>query len=138
MIGKRHVNDAPRYTNIAEINAANKAAGRFWFSPATIEFFDSRVESRVYDEGTSTEYPKGSRLWVESTKSGFDDTRREFKLARFNVETADIDRVHRDWVTLRFTNLGDAESYLTDKLLRPRRYEIVEDWHGKTTSRKEG
>lgn len=33
------------FKSMAEARAANKAAGQFWFSPDTMEFFSSRVET---------------------------------------------------------------------------------------------
>lgn len=35
------------YKTIAEIKAANKASGGYWFSPDTIRFFNSKIESDV-------------------------------------------------------------------------------------------
>lgn len=57
------------FRNITEVKKANKAAGHFWFSPATIKAFTSRVESPIM----------GGRYWVESTTNA-DDTDREYKL----------------------------------------------------------
>ena len=100
----------PRYTNIAEIKKANTAAGRFWFSPATVRCFDGRVESRVYDDG------RGHRLWVDSIQ---DHDRpggpapREYKIARFETKTGEIDRP----VNGSFRTKAAAEHYLTDNLL---------------------
>jgi hypothetical protein len=95
-----------RFTNIAEIKTANKNAGRFWFSPDTVRHFAARVESRVYDAGTNADYPLGSRLWVESTRT-FNDG-REYKIARFNVETSDISYVHVNYRTLQFGSKATA------------------------------
>ena len=89
------------YTNIADIKSANKSAGLYWFSPATVRAFKSRVVSRIYDAGVSEDYPQGSRLWVESTRN-YNDSGREYKIARFNVESHDISYAHENYTTLRF------------------------------------
>lgn len=96
------MNTTVRFTNIADIKSANKAAGWYWFSPDTVHAFKSRVETRIYDAGTSIDYPQGSRLWVESTRN-YNDRGREHKIARFNVETSDISYTHVDYQTLRFS-----------------------------------
>jgi hypothetical protein len=57
------------YRNITEIKKANKAAGKYWFSPATIKAFASRVETPIME----------GRYWVESTRN-YDDTARDYKL----------------------------------------------------------
>ena len=35
--------------SMADIRRANKAAGRFWFSPDTLRFFKSRIGDTVYE-----------------------------------------------------------------------------------------
>lgn len=105
-----------RYTNIGDIRRANKRAGLFWFSPATITAFGAKVESRVYDEGFSDDYPAGSRVWVDS-RQNFDCTAREYLIARFNVATSDISHVHIDYTSLVFGSAKVAEKYITDKML---------------------
>lgn len=35
------------FQTMAEVKKANKAAGQFWFSPNTLRFFDSRIESEL-------------------------------------------------------------------------------------------
>lgn len=105
-----------RFTNIGDIRRANKKAGLFWFSPATITAHGVKVESRVYDEGVSDDYPEGSRLWVESRRN-FDGTAREHLIARFNVQTGDISYAHIDYKTLVFGSAKVAEKYITDHLV---------------------
>lgn len=101
-----------RYTNIDQIKQANADAGFYWFSPSTLRFFDAKVESRVYDDG------KGHRLWVDSIQ---DHGRpggpapREYKIAQFDIETADITRPETDKQSFRTAHA--AECYLTDNLL---------------------
>lgn len=55
------------FATIGEIRAANKAAGQFFFSPDTMRFFDSRVESAVYGGRyfiTSEQGPHGRRRYT--------------------------------------------------------------------------
>jgi hypothetical protein len=35
------------WLNMAEVKAANKLAGQYWFSPATMQFFDSKIETEL-------------------------------------------------------------------------------------------
>lgn len=37
-----------RYQTVADVRAANKAAGRYFFERATMRFFQSRIESTLY------------------------------------------------------------------------------------------
>lgn len=53
------------FNTIAEVRAANKAAGSPWFDPETRKFFNSKVESRLYQhsyfitsERYNSSYPK--------------------------------------------------------------------------------
>ncbi|SIB66411.1 hypothetical protein [Mycobacteroides abscessus] len=105
-----------RFTNIGDIRRANKKAGLFWFSPATITAHGAKVESRIYDEGVSEDYPEGSRLWVESRRN-FDGAAREHLIARFNVQTADISYAHIDYKTLVFGSAKVAEKYIVENML---------------------
>lgn len=105
-----------RFTNIGDIRRANKKAGQFWFSPATVAAFAARVESRIYDAGVSEDHPAGSRVWVESRRN-FDGTIREYMIARFNVQTGDISYAHIDYKTLVFGSAKAGEKYITDKML---------------------
>ncbi|SKX81040.1 Uncharacterised protein [Mycobacteroides abscessus subsp. bolletii] len=105
-----------RFTNIGDIRRANKKAGMFWFSPATITAHGAKVESRVYDEGVTEDYPAGSRVWVESRRN-YDGTAREHLIARFNVETSDISYVHIEYKTLVFGSSHHAEKHITENML---------------------
>jgi hypothetical protein len=92
----------PRFTNIAEIKRANKAAGFYWFSPSTVRTFASRVESRIFDNG------RNERLWVEST-TNYDDSAREYKIAVFTVDGSNISwLMTRDYAVLRFRTKNAA------------------------------
>ena len=54
---------------IADIKAADKAAGRYFFSAATRRFWQSRIESKVYQGRggiyfvTSEVFLSGMRIW---------------------------------------------------------------------------
>lgn len=123
-----------KYMTIASISKANREAKRFWFSYDTVRFFDSKIASGVFDGGSSEDYPMGTRLWIESTRTAHDDGTREFKVVRFNVETHDIMYVSDgDYNTFVFTNREDANNLLRDMLHTPSTT-VVEDWHGKATS----
>ena len=98
-----------RYTNISQIRAANKAAGFFWFSPATILCFGVRVESRIYTSADGL-----ARLWVESGDN-FYETAREYKVATFNPETGGImyaDMAAGGSTVQRFTTFADAKAHI--------------------------
>lgn len=97
------------FSNIEEIKKANADSGRFWFSPDTLRFFDGRVESRVYDDG------KGHRLWVDSIQDHAGGQPREYKIASFDVETHDIDRLSVP--SGSFRTKAAAEQYLIDNLI---------------------
>lgn len=56
------------YKSMAEVRRANANAGRFFFSPDTMDFFDSRVESGLY----------GGRYFITSEKKGFQSTERAY------------------------------------------------------------
>lgn len=36
------------YTTIAEMRAANRRAGQFWFEPSTLAFFSSKIHTPLY------------------------------------------------------------------------------------------
>jgi hypothetical protein len=88
------------YRNITEVKRANKAAGYFWFSPATMKHWGARVETPVMD----------GRFWVESART-YDDEGREYKLV-----TAD------DAGGVDYLRAGDS----TDILRFPTRTEAID------------
>ena len=91
------------YRNITEIKQANKAIGHYWFSPATIKHFASRVESPIME----------GRYWVESTRNS-DNSDREYKLCRVDDDGV-IQYVTGDnHDTLRFASRVEALDYLTE------------------------
>lgn len=53
------------FATIADVKAANEAAGCFFFSPRTMRFFNSRVDSRIY----------GGRFFVTSERQDADHPR---------------------------------------------------------------
>lgn len=103
--------NTPRFTNIAEVKQANKSAGFYWYSPDTVRVFKPRVETRIYDAGTSVDYPEGSRVWVESTTT-YNGVGREYKIPRFNVATGDINYTSVDYRTLVFSTKANAVKFL--------------------------
>jgi hypothetical protein len=72
--------------NITAIKHANKTAGKHYFEPGTMQFFDSRVLSYVY-QGPGGVYFVTSEQFHGSTGS----KPRAFTVRRFNPETAAID-----------------------------------------------
>ncbi len=73
----------PKINTIAELKAANKAAGFYWFSPDTMSFFSSAVESEVL---------VGNRFVTsEKTPSG----RKGYTVREFDQDTARIHTVGR-------------------------------------------
>jgi hypothetical protein len=71
--------------NITDIKRANKAAGNHWFEPATMRFFNSKVESRIY-EGP------GGVYFVTSERRERDMPKR-YSVRVFDPSTGDIDTV---------------------------------------------
>jgi hypothetical protein len=71
--------------NITDIKRANKANGGHWFEPATMRFFNSKVESRVY-EGP------GGVYFVTSERRELDMPKR-YTVRVFDPSTGDIDTV---------------------------------------------
>lgn len=75
--------------NITEIRAANAAAGQFFFEPATLRFFRSRILPKVY-QGPGGIYFVTSEQFVPS--SGV-PAARKYTVRKFNPADADIDTV---------------------------------------------
>lgn len=92
------------FRNITQIKAANKAAGKYWFSPDTIRHFASRVESPIMS----------GRYWVESTRNA-DDSGREYKLCMAH-DDGDVEYVRKPGGVdiFRFATRVDAIDALTD------------------------
>ena len=78
------------WRTMRQIREANKAAGRFWFEPSTLRFFQSRISVRIY----------AGRLFVTSEK-GPDMVRR------YNIRAA-LDNAHIETV-------GDFQGYVTSR-----------------------
>jgi len=57
------------FKTMAEIKAANKAAGRFFFSPDTMRFFESRIEAGPFNNRfvTSEKPPHEPRRFTVRT-----------------------------------------------------------------------
>jgi hypothetical protein len=65
-----------RKRTMADVKAANAAAGQYFFFRSTMRFFGSRVESSLYTGG----------YFITSEKAGFTSAQRRFTIRR---ETAD-------------------------------------------------
>lgn len=94
------------FRNITEIKKANKAAGRYWFSPATVKLFASRTETPIM----------GGRFWVESTRNA-DESGREYKLCMVH-DDGDVEYVRHPGGgdILRFATRVEAIDALTDHI----------------------
>jgi hypothetical protein len=77
---------------IEQIKAANHRAGRFFFEPATMRFFRSRVGSSVY-QGPGGVFFVTSEQFVASVWNDRRSYGRHFTVRQFNPETADIKTV---------------------------------------------
>lgn len=100
------------YTTIGEIKRANRLAGKHWYSPNTVKLFRPKIESAIYVERPRDDYPHGTRSWVESTRN-HDNTQREYKLVRFNVDTHDIAYIHDgNYNTYRYPTRREALTQL--------------------------
>ena len=82
------------YTTLKEIKYANNAAGKYWWSKDTKRMFKPKMESGIFIEPPTEDYPRGSRCWVEST-CDHTDTGREYKLVRFDVATGDVSYIRQ-------------------------------------------
>lgn len=71
------------------IKAANKAAGRYWFEPGTLRFFDSHVGQTVY-QGAGGVYFVSSERFHGSR--GYSAPRR-YTVRQFDPETGAVDTV---------------------------------------------
>jgi len=67
---------------MTDVRHNNKASGRFWFSPETMRFFKSRVESRLLKQ----------RYFITSEQFG-DDFPRLFTIRVYDPKTHQIDTV---------------------------------------------
>lgn len=96
------------YRNITEVKRANKAAGRFWFSPATIKCFGARVETPIMD----------GRFWVESART-YDDEGREYKLVTAD-DAGEVDylRTGDSMDILRFPTRTEAIDALVEYIAK--------------------
>ncbi len=78
--------EAPDYWTINEIKQWNEWGGQYFFEPATIRFFRSRVLSQVMQG-------PGGIYFVTSEKRCFDDYTRVFTVRKFNPTDGSIDTV---------------------------------------------
>jgi hypothetical protein len=66
---------------IADVRRRNGEAGRYFFSPSTMKFFASKVESTLYK----------NLCFVTSEKKCFEDYTRVFHVRRYDPFTHDIE-----------------------------------------------
>lgn len=93
------------YRSVAAIKRANKEAGRFFFSPDTMRFFDSRIESGVI----------GGRMFVTSEQ--FEDSRGNRPYPReFNVRIADDDGDVNSLTDRKFRDADEAEAFARSRM----------------------
>lgn len=91
------------YRNITEIKQANKAIGHYWFSPATVKHFASRVESPVME----------GRYWVESTRNA-DNSDREYKVCRVDDHGVIRYVANDKYEVYRFASRVEALDFMTE------------------------
>lgn len=87
------------FKNISEVKKANKTAGHYWFSPDTVKYFASRVETPVI----------GGFYWVESQRN-YDGTAREYKAVAASPD-GDISYLHG---AEGFATLEDAKAVIDE------------------------
>jgi hypothetical protein len=96
------------YRNITEVKRANKAAGYFWFSPATRKHWGARVETPVMD----------GRFWVESART-YDDEGREYKLVYATDDAGAVDYFRAGGTDiLRFPTRAEAIDALVEYIAK--------------------
>jgi hypothetical protein len=64
------------FRTMAEIRAANKAAGMHYFDPKTMKFFASKIEGGPY----------GGHYFVTSEKTGFDSRKRAYTVRKAEAD----------------------------------------------------
>lgn len=88
-----------KFSTVAEVRAANKRAGHFYFSPSTTQFFGSKYGRKLY----------GSHFLLVNDRN-YDDSGREYKVAEVDV---------RGWVNKvgkTFESRKDALEFIDQKL----------------------
>lgn len=86
------------FNDMQEVIEANEEAGRYFFSENTMRFFDSRVESELFDNQT----------FITSEKRGFEDYRRVYAVRVANPDGT-ISTVEKG-----FDSYEDAEEVALD------------------------
>lgn len=80
----------------------NRAKGFYFFSPKTMKFFASKIESRLIYGGDLYGY------FVTSEKRGFEDNRRCYKVRQANFLTGDVRTIPADKGEAEYLGCGDA------------------------------
>ena len=65
---------------IAQVKAANKSAGNYFFEPSTMKFFGSRIESSVYKNNT----------FITSEWTDFERRNRAYTVRVFNESNGSV------------------------------------------------
>jgi len=77
----------PQSWTIEDIREANARAGKFFFSPATMRFFRSRIGRKVYQT------PEGARVAFVTSEQFDDQSPRLYSARSFNPETGETDGI---------------------------------------------
>jgi len=91
---------ARQYVNMADVKRANKAAGGCWFSPSTMRFFGTRIETELITRGVSIRQ-------VFVTSEQFDDDSPRMYTIREALPTGSIDTVGE---FQQYSSLSDARA----------------------------
>lgn len=87
------------FNTMAEVKAANKTIGHYFFSPDTMRFFASRIESELYID---------KQMFITSEKSGFDDNSPRL----YKVRRVKPDGSIQNEVTEPFKFIEDARDFI--------------------------
>jgi CRISPR/Cas system endoribonuclease Cas6 (RAMP superfamily) len=87
---------------IKTVKAANKKAGYYFFSPSTMRFFASKIESHLMYGGDQYGY------FVTSEKTGFDSVKREYKVRQANFLTGEVCTIPSSMGESTYRNYCDA------------------------------
>ena len=79
------------YIDISEIIDLPHRAGKYYFSPGTLEFFRARIDRGAF------RLPDGRLIFTESVAGGFRGTdagrKRKYRINAMHPETGDVSRI---------------------------------------------
>jgi hypothetical protein len=84
------------FSNMNEVKQANKYLGHHFFSPDTMKFFASKIESELYD----------NQCFITSEKKCFNDYNREYNVRQAR-EDGSIESIKRG-----FSSVKEAERFI--------------------------